>query len=286
MFADNGVLFPHFQNFSQVQQLEEFCKTQQPCSSPTISSICEYDMVGEGDLFEAPQPQPFIEETFICLDPVMAAISMISCAEEVISPEGLKVADFQSLQNDQLLNEVYYECEKDLLEKAALERPLPEDLNIEIPVLNPEENQIPENKPFPDVSIQKSTSLECLSSMDLMQGPTIKPSFIDFPDMDFSSVYGMRRAFSEGDIKTLGSDKIGMIHSPLHRPMFSNCTSEQRLEKLSRYRNKKTKRNFGRKIKYACRKALADSQPRIRGRFAKTDESEVKASSSISMLVL
>lgn len=166
-----------------------------------ISSICEYDMVGEGDLFEAPQPQPFIEETFICLDPVMAAISMISCAEEVISPEGLKVADFQSLQNDQLLNEVYYECEKDLLEKAALERPLPEDLNIEIPVLNPEENQIPENKPFPDVSIQKSTSLECLSSMDLMQGPTIKPSFIDFPDMDFSSVYGMRRAFSEGDIK-------------------------------------------------------------------------------------
>lgn len=36
MFADNGVLFPHFQNFSQVQQLEEFCKTQQPCSSPTV----------------------------------------------------------------------------------------------------------------------------------------------------------------------------------------------------------------------------------------------------------
>lgn len=166
-----------------------------------ISSICEYDMVGEGDLFEAPQPQPYIDETFIGLDPVMAAISMISCAEEVISPEGLKVADFQSLQNDQLLNEVYYECEKDLLEKAALERPLPEDLNIEIPVLNPEENQIPENKPFLDASIQKSTSLECLSSMDLMQGPTIKPSFIDFSDMDFSSVYGMRRAFSEGDIK-------------------------------------------------------------------------------------
>lgn len=109
-----------------------------------------------------------------------------------------------------------------------------------------------------------------------------------------------------------------MIHSPLHPPVFSNCTSEERLEKLSRYRNKKTKRNFGRKIKvmknrqlcfnsnnekvfntnyekliiicsrfqYACRKALADSQPRIRGRFAKTDESEVKSSSSISMLVL
>lgn len=28
-------------------------------------------------------------------------------------------------------------------------------------------------------------------------------------------------------------------------------------------------------FQYACRKALADSQPRIRGRFAKTEESEV-----------
>lgn len=164
-----------------------------------IPTICEYDMGGEGDLFEA--PQPFIEEPFIGLNPVMAGISMISCGEEVISPEGLKVSDFVSLQNDQLLNEVYYECEKDLLEKAALETPLPQVLNIEIPVLNPEETQIPENKPFPDVSIQKSTSSGCLSSMDLMQGPTIKPSFLDFSGMDFSSVFGMRRAFSDGDIK-------------------------------------------------------------------------------------
>lgn len=44
------------------------------------------------------------------------------------------------------------------------------------------------------------------------------------------------------------------------------------MEKLSRYRIKKAKRNFGRKIKYACRKALAENQPRIRGRFAKTEE--------------
>ncbi|CAA6661121.1 unnamed protein product [Spirodela intermedia] len=50
---------------------------------------------------------------------------------------------------------------------------------------------------------------------------------------------------------------------------------EDRMQKLSRYRKKKTKRNFCRKIKYACRKALADSQPRIRGRFAKTEEGEV-----------
>ncbi|GKV25622.1 hypothetical protein SLEP1_g35026 [Rubroshorea leprosula] len=68
---------------------------------------------------------------------------------------------------------------------------------------------------------------------------------------------------------------MSLISSPLVRPLvISSCSTEDRKEKLSRYRNKKTKRNFGRKIKYACRKALADSQPRIRGRFAKTEESD------------
>lgn len=31
-------------------------------------------------------------------------------------------------------------------------------------------------------------------------------------------------------------------------------------------------RNFDRKIKYACRKTLADSRPRVRGRFAKNED--------------
>ncbi|KAF8042865.1 hypothetical protein BT93_A1249 [Corymbia citriodora subsp. variegata] len=67
------------------------------------------------------------------------------------------------------------------------------------------------------------------------------------------------------------------VGNPLQQPiLFSNYTSEGRWEKLSRYRNKKSKRNFGRKIKYACRKALADNQPRIRGRFAKMEESDFK----------
>lgn len=116
--------------------------------------------------------------------------------------------------------------------------------------------------------------------------------------------------------QTLGNGNMSVGQSTLERPfLHTNCTSEQRQEKLSRYRNKKTRRNFGRKIKvyiyiewltlyaickiskspfsafetilnsvsnnvtwfqYACRKALADSQPRIRGRFAKTEELDVK----------
>ncbi|KAF7816696.1 Zinc finger protein CONSTANS-LIKE 5 [Senna tora] len=295
MYADTGLLFPYFQNFSQeLQQLDEYCKTHKSNASMWGSSFCaalreikemdlaqssampEYDLAAEGDLFKA--PEPIIEEPVMDLDPMTAAISMISCGEDVVSSQGLKPTDIDALQNEQLLSEVFYECKKDLLEKAAIELPLSEILEIKVPLLNTDENPIEENKPFPStMPLPKSVSSECLSSMDWMQGAAMKPAFLDFPGIDFSADYGMRRAFSEGDIKALGNGNMHVIQSPLERPsLFSNCTSEERREKLSRYRNKKTKRNFGRKIKYACRKALADSQPRIRGRFAKTEECDVR----------
>ncbi|XP_022973055.1 uncharacterized protein LOC111471557 isoform X2 [Cucurbita maxima] len=235
------------------------------------STVCEYNMGGEGDLFKA--PEPIIEESFSGLDPMMAAISMMSCGNTNISLEGLEDADFESLQSDQLLSEVYYECEKDLLEKAAIQTPISEVLDLKDQISKTDEHRIPENRPVLDATLQKSVSSGCLRSMDWMQGPAMKSSLLDFSGMDINEVYGMRRAFSENDIKTLNNGNRSQFHSPLERPLLvSNCTAEERKEKLSRYRNKKTKRNFGRKIKYACRKALADSQPRIRGRFAKTEE--------------
>ncbi|XAR48931.1 hypothetical protein NMG60_11031922 [Bertholletia excelsa] len=47
---------------------------------------------------------------------------------------------------------------------------------------------------------------------------------------------------------------------------------EERKIKIHRYIKKRNERNFSKKIKYACRKTLADSRPRVRGRFAKNDE--------------
>ncbi|KAG9445749.1 hypothetical protein H6P81_011877 [Aristolochia fimbriata] len=49
-------------------------------------------------------------------------------------------------------------------------------------------------------------------------------------------------------------------------------TLEERKLKIRRYRKKRHERNFNKKIKYACRKTLADSRPRVRGRFAKNDD--------------
>ncbi|XP_023737985.1 uncharacterized protein LOC111885975 isoform X3 [Lactuca sativa] len=52
----------------------------------------------------------------------------------------------------------------------------------------------------------------------------------------------------------------------------TKLTTEERKEKIHRYLKKRKERNFKKKIKYACRKTLADSRPRVRGRFAKNDE--------------
>ncbi|KAK7282577.1 hypothetical protein RIF29_11475 [Crotalaria pallida] len=279
MYAETGLFFPYLQNFSQeLHQLEEYCKTQKSNASMSdlvqSSAMSEYDFAAEGDLFKA--PEPIIEEPFMDLDPMTAAISMMSCGEDV-STQGLQSADIDVLEKEQLLSDMLFECEKDLLEKAAIESPLSEILEIKVPALNTDEYSIQEDKPFPDTPLLKSDSSVSLNSMDWMHGAAMKPAFLDFPAIDFNSVYGMRRSFSEGDIKTLANGNLNIVQSPRERPFHvSNCISEERQEKLSRYRNKKTKRNFGRKIKYACRKALADSQPRIRGRFAKTEESDAK----------
>lgn len=163
------------------------------------SAISEYDLAAEGDLFKA--PEPIIEEPVLDLDPVAAAISMMSCGEDVVSSQGLESADIDALQSEQLLSEVFYECKKDLLEKAAIDSSLSEILDIKVPVLSTDENQIQENKQIPDLPFSKSVSSESLSSMDWMQGAAIKPAFLDFPGIDFNEVYGLRRAFSEGDIK-------------------------------------------------------------------------------------
>ncbi|CAN6883402.1 unnamed protein product [Brassica oleracea] len=69
--------------------------------------------------------------------------------------------------------------------------------------------------------------------------------------------------------------QLGTEITGLDDPSFnsvSKLTAEQRKEKIHRYMKKRNERNFSKKIKYACRKTLADSRPRVRGRFAKNDE--------------
>lgn len=187
-----------------------------------------------------------------------ASISLISCADDVISPHNVEVVS--DIENGQILSEVFYECKKDMLVKDGIEAALSQVL------------EAPEEHLDSQGSLQKTASAESLNTMVDASMP--RQSIFSLAGKDFDAVYGMKRSLSEGDIKSLGNGSINLVHSPLRLPQTTICSSisEERKEKLSRYRIKKAKRNFGRKIKYACRKALADSQPRIRGRFARTEE--------------
>ena len=49
-------------------------------------------------------------------------------------------------------------------------------------------------------------------------------------------------------------------------------SSSEREARVMRYKEKKKRRKFEKKIRYASRKAYADTRPRIKGRFAKTPE--------------
>ncbi|CAL4909895.1 unnamed protein product [Urochloa decumbens] len=257
------------------------------------SLVSEYDLGGEGDLFKA--PEVIIEEPLLSLDPVAAAISMMSGSESAMD-QTIKDADIGTIQNDPLLSEVLYECEKELMEKSAIEETISELLDVKIPMLQVEEiprqaeqvliqAELPtmekEKPTIPECSLQKSVSSGCLNSADWMNGP-VRPNFLDFQGLDFEVAFGLRRAYSEGDIQNLGANTprpaangANLQTSCERLVTISDLKTEERKQKLSRYRKKKIKRNFGRKIKYACRKALADSQPRVRGRFAKIEECDL-----------
>ncbi|KZV23946.1 CCT motif family protein [Dorcoceras hygrometricum] len=94
----------------------------------------------------------------------------------------------------------------------------------------------------------------------------------------------VRKASSTGDLlgvnienRNLGSnsplsnDQNGVMESMNRACKYS---PEEKKERIERYRSKRNLRNFNKKIKYECRKTLADSRPRIRGRFARNDETE------------
>ncbi|MCL7049964.1 hypothetical protein MKW94_017013 [Papaver nudicaule] len=374
MYADTGLMYPYFQSFSQdVQHLEEFYGThhyQQKSNESnsmgnllSTTSLLEYDMGGEGDLFKA--PEPILQEPLMGLDTMSDTISMISGGNNEMSSQAIKVVDMETMQNEHLLNEVYYECKKELMEKSAIGEGFVDNLDVKVPVIQMDEDPNVEidrlisdaliqktelsqclqdpieeidrlmwegakqktvsskllddelevkdmlnlgglkhnfaagsscldypfkerDKLIPEDSKQKSVSSGC-TSMDWIRGDFMRPNFSDFNGVDFGAA-GMRRAFSEGDIQTLYNVKNNILASPFERTStIGNCTTDERMLKLSRYRLKKAKRNFGRTIKYACRKALADNQPRVRGRFAKTEEtyiSKVKSGKTVGKRVM
>ncbi|KAM0834150.1 hypothetical protein ACQ4PT_063816 [Festuca glaucescens] len=88
-----------------------------------------------------------------------------------------------------------------------------------------------------------------------------------------------RRVVSTGDVGALSP-------APAVAVRYS---TEERRERIEKYRSKRNQRNFQKKITYACRKTLADSRPRVKGRFARniddmTEQTDFTAAEVSSMM--
>ncbi|KAM0875102.1 hypothetical protein ACQ4PT_037022 [Festuca glaucescens] len=78
----------------------------------------------------------------------------------------------------------------------------------------------------------------------------------------------MQRVMSAGDLQ----------QAPAHAPApAARYSAEERRERIEKYRTKRNQRNFQKKITYACRKTLADSRPRVKGRFARNVDDDAAA---------
>ncbi|KAK9065906.1 hypothetical protein SSX86_015308 [Deinandra increscens subsp. villosa] len=145
--------------------------------------------------------------------------------------------------------------------------------------------------------IQRSGSSNSIATQFHNNGffnqPVSSPN--DLLEFEGSSSSAMSRVFSAEDLQ-----RTNMVQSYSHSyrsesPISSESNSiiesmnkacryspDEKKERIERYRSKKTQRNFTKKIKvsyhvhicHTVAKTLADSRPRIRGRFAKNDEIE------------
>ncbi|KAK7243034.1 hypothetical protein RIF29_37818 [Crotalaria pallida] len=136
------------------------------------------------------------------------------------------------------------------------------------------------------------TALSADSSA-LFGGNILLPSELQPRELDYQGENGgiyctdsIQKLFNPSDLQALGTESqqlvAGVGSSGTLAPEISNLEDsalkvgklsvEQRKEKIHRYMKKRNERNFSKKIKYACRKTLADSRPRVRGRFAKNDD--------------
>ncbi|CAI9759183.1 unnamed protein product [Fraxinus pennsylvanica] len=110
---------------------------------------------------------------------------------------------------------------------------------------------------------------------------SLQKNYEGYSTLDSSPV---RKALSTGDLQGINLAQHNQrCNSPLSNDssiiiesMNKACrySPEEKKERIERYRSKRNLRNFNKRIKYECRKTLADSRPRIRGRFARNDETE------------
>ncbi|RDX97529.1 Zinc finger protein CONSTANS-LIKE 2, partial [Mucuna pruriens] len=144
-------------------------------------------------------------------------------------------------------------------------------------VLNPEKNEeclefAETENGFCDVSFEgcgvasKSYEVESVVSMEQQQ---VSISSTDVNIAPESTISEVSISHSNPAIGTTSELSSG---PPILMPSYLTY----REERVLRYREKKKKRKFEKKIRYASRKAYAEVRPRIKGRFAKRNNVEAE----------
>ncbi|XXG44122.1 hypothetical protein AAC387_Pa01g4001 [Persea americana] len=127
----------------------------------------------------------------------------------------------------------------------------------------------------------------------MFSGGVVMDSGLQSHELEFQGenggVYSSDSVYSSGELQGLNENQQQqqqqLVGASGGAPLTSDISTfeesaykvgrlsvEERKEKIHRYMKKRNERNFTKKIKYACRKTLADSRPRVRGRFAKNDD--------------
>ncbi|RRT63667.1 hypothetical protein B296_00037270 [Ensete ventricosum] len=228
---------------------EDFVSTVLPGAAPTLGnlvqiSFTDYDLGGYGDLFEAPKPT--LEES---LDPITATMTVMPGYGSTITEETMKTTDTELIQDEDLSCEVFFDCKRDILAKSTIIVPSA----VTVAAVQTEEDMIgAKDNSFAEGSLQKS------GSVDYSKVLGVEPCFLGFTDMNLEVALQMRRAYSEEDIQILGNSNsvhVNMNIVPTFKLLasFEDVKIEDKIRerriKLSRYRKKRTKRNYGRKIK-------------------------------------
>ncbi|CAK9327057.1 unnamed protein product [Citrullus colocynthis] len=125
--------------------------------------------------------------------------------------------------------------------------------------------------------VQRSMSSHSLQKNRVSYRPGVMIS--SFFDVEVPAV---RRVYSSGDLQGRTERACSSESSLIIEGMTKACrySPEEKRERIERYKTKRNQRNFNKKIKYECRKTLADSRKRIRGRFARNEEIENSNSTS------
>ncbi|XP_022970463.1 zinc finger protein CONSTANS-LIKE 5-like isoform X1 [Cucurbita maxima] len=121
------------------------------------------------------------------------------------------------------------------------------------------------------------------------ESPTSKPqrSMSHGPGVQISMLFDLessvRRAYRSNDLQgrteMTNSNESSLIIEGMSTKACRYSPEEKR-QRIEKYKTKRNQRNFNKKIKYECRKTLADSRRRIRGRFARNEEVENSNSTS------